>query len=79
VQHSTKVVDRKALSGIEALNTQQIDELVTVYNETSELRGSFAFNDSSIRAHGPGLVSYLNRLGLRHFRFSSTGLIVAES
>jgi hypothetical protein len=65
----------KALPGIDALNTQQIDELVAAYNDTSELRGSFASNGSRSRPYGPGLVSHLNRLGSRQFRFSSEGLI----
>jgi hypothetical protein len=65
----------KALPGIDTLNAQQIDELVAAYNETSELRGSFAFNGSKSRFHGPGLVSYLNRVGLRQFGFSDNGLI----
>ncbi|MEI8292247.1 MAG: toll/interleukin-1 receptor domain-containing protein [Verrucomicrobiota bacterium] len=65
----------KVLPGIEVLNTQQIDDLVSAYNETSELRGSFAFNGSKSRFYGPGLLSYLNRLGSRQFQFSSAGLI----
>lgn len=65
----------KALTGIEALTTRQIDELVAAYNETSELRGSFAFNGSKPRSYGPGLVSYLNRLGSRQFRISAQWLI----
>lgn len=65
----------KALPGIEALSPQQIDELVAAYNETKELRGSFAFNGSKSRPYGPGLVSHLNRLGARQFRFANNGLI----
>lgn len=65
----------KALPGIDALTAQQIDELVDAFNDTSELRGSFAFNGSKSRLFGPGLVSHLNRLGSRQFRFSSEGLI----
>lgn len=64
----------KALPGIEALTAQQIDELVAAFNETSELRGSFAFNGSKPRLFGPGLVSYLNQLGPRQFRFSDDGI-----
>lgn len=65
----------KALPGIDALSTEQIDEMVAAYNDTSELRGSFAFNGSKSRFYGPGLVSHLNRLSSRQFRFSSAGLI----
>ena len=69
----------KALPGIDALTTQQIDELVDAYNATSELRGSFAFNGSKSRFYGPGLVTYLNRLGSRQFRFSTDGMIEPTS
>lgn len=65
----------KALPGIERLSSAQIDELIAAYNETSELRGSFAFNGSKSRFHGRGLVSYLNRLGSRQFHYSNVGLI----
>lgn len=63
------------LEKIEELTTEQIDDLISAYNETSELRGSFGFSGSKPRYHGPGLVSHLNRLGSRNFRFSSSGLI----
>lgn len=65
----------KALVGIEALTATQIDELVTVYNETSELRGSFAFRGGKSQSFGPGLVYYLNRFGSRQFRYSTKGFI----
>lgn len=69
----------KALPGIEALTTQQIDELVIIYNETSELRGSFAFNGGQPRFYGPGLASYLSALGSRQFKFVADGLIKVAS
>lgn len=65
----------KALPGIEKLTSAQIDALVIAYNETSELRGSFGFNGTKPRLYGTGLVSYLNRLGARQFKYSSTRLI----
>ena len=65
----------KVLPGIEKLNTLQIDALVAAYNETSELRGSFGFNGTTTRSYGPGLVSYLNQLGSRQFKYSSKLLI----
>lgn len=65
----------KALSGIEQLSDAQIDELVAAYNETSELRGSFAFNGSKPRFYGPGLVHQLNRVGARQFRHMENRLI----
>lgn len=64
-----------ALPGIEKLTSSQIDALVAAYNETSELRGSFGFNGTKPRLYGPGLVSYLNRLGNRQFKYSSNWLI----
>lgn len=65
----------KVLPGIEKLTAAQIDALVAAYNETSELRGSFGFNGTKPRLYGPGLVSYLNRLGNRQFKYSSNWLI----
>jgi hypothetical protein len=65
----------KALPGIETLNTEQIDDLVAAYNETDELRGSFAFNGQNSYFYGAGLVPHLNRLGARKFRFSQSRLI----
>ena len=65
----------KVLPSIEKLTAPQIDALVTAYNETSELRGSFGFNGSKPRFYGPGLVTHLNRLGTRQFRVSSSRLI----
>ena len=65
----------KALPSIVKLTASQIDTLVAAYNETSELRGSFGFNGTKSRVYGPGLVSYLNQLGTRQFKYSSTWLI----
>lgn len=65
----------KVLPGIEKLTASQIDALVAAYNETSELRGSFGFNGTKPNVYGPGLVSYLNRLGNRQFKYSSNWLI----
>ena len=65
----------KVLPMIETLQAKQIDELVAVYNETSELRGSFAFNGSKADYYGPGLVSHLNRINSRKFGYSSDDLI----
>ena len=65
----------KLLSGIPALNPKQVDELVVAYNETQELRGAFAFNGTKERIYGPGLVSHLNRLDTRKFRFTKDWLI----
>jgi hypothetical protein len=69
----------KALPGIVRLSTQQIDELVAAYNETTELRGSFGFNGLKKMSYGCGLVSYLNRLELRRFVIGTSGLIETAS
>ncbi len=65
----------KALPSIERLTSQQIDELVAAYNETSELRGSFGFNGSKPRDYGHGLVPHLNRLGTRQFKYADFRII----
>lgn len=65
----------KVLPNIEKLTATQIDALVDTYNDTYELRGSFGFNSKKPREYGPGLVSHLNRLGSRQFKYSSTWLI----
>ncbi len=65
----------KALPGIERLTALQVDELVAAYNATSELRGCFALNGRKAQFYRPDLVSYINRLGARQFKFSSEGPI----
>ena len=67
----------KALPGIKTATSHQIDELVSAYNETRKLQGSWGFNGANARFHGPGLVSHLNRLGTREFRFGSDGRVEA--
>jgi hypothetical protein len=69
----------EALPGIEKLSGQQMDELVAAYNETSELRGGWGFNGTRPGTYGAGLVSHLNRLGTREFRFTNSRLIEARS
>lgn len=64
-----------ALDGLEQLTDAQVDELVAAYNDTSELRGSFAFHGGKPRLYGPGLIHHINRLGDRTFEFSPAGLI----
>ena len=65
----------KALPGLDGLASTQVDELVCAYNETSELRGSFGFNGTYARMHGPGLVHFLNQFGDRQFRYTDDHLI----
>jgi len=63
------------LPAIDYLNRTQIDEIVSAYNETTELRGCFAFNGKSPFHYGSGLVPHLNRLGASKFIFGADGLI----
>jgi hypothetical protein len=62
----------RALPSLERITAAHVDALVTAYNDTSELRGSFGFNGTKPSIYGPGLVSHLNRLGDRTFTYSST-------
>jgi hypothetical protein len=64
-----------ALDGIERLTTEQINDLVSTYNECDHLRGSWGFNGEKSQWYGPGLVWHLNRLGSRRFKFSRAGQI----
>jgi TIR domain len=65
----------EVLPAIESLTKIQIDELVSAFNETMELRGCFAFNGKNPRYYGDGLLPYLNRLGTRKFAFNDSGLV----
>jgi len=65
----------KVLPGIDRLSPQQIDDLVVSYNESTQLQGSYGFNGKWISSFGPGLVSHLNRLGSRRFKYGSSRLI----
>ena len=63
----------EALDSIETLTEAQIDELVSAYNETGELRGSFAFNGARPRMFGRGLAAHLTRISGRRFKFGPSG------
>lgn len=63
------------LPAIEYLNQSQIDDIVAAFNETTELRGCFAFNGQNPFSYENGLVAHLNRLGTRKFAFDSSGYI----
>ena len=65
----------EVLPEIDHLTANQIDEFVAAYNETEQLRHSFAFNGEK-PPYGKGLVHHLNRLGQRKFKFEKpSGLI----
>jgi hypothetical protein len=61
----------KVLPGIEHLTDSQVDDIVEVYNDTSQLKGCFAFNGSRPSSFGPGLTHYLNNFGKRKFIVTS--------
>jgi len=64
------------LPAIERLTEQQIDELVAVCNDNSEIRYSFGFRGNKPSQHGDGLIPHLHRLGPRRFaRDSGTAVI----
>jgi hypothetical protein len=65
----------KILSGIAKLDSAQIDELIAAYNENRKLQESFGFNGNYVSQYGSGLVTHLNRLSSRQFRFDSKQLI----
>ena len=54
---------------IDKLSNQQLNILVTAYNENSELRGSFGFNGKQPSYYGEGLVFHLRRLTGRDYVF----------
>jgi hypothetical protein len=65
----------EVLPAIQQLSAPQVDEIITAYNETLELRGCFEFNGTNPR-YGKGLVFHLNRLSTsRQFWFDKSGLI----
>jgi hypothetical protein len=63
------------LPAIDHLTDGQINDLVSAFNETTELRGCFAFNGENPHFYGGGLVPHLNRLGTRKFTFNDSGLL----
>jgi hypothetical protein len=69
----------RILPAIEKLTEQQIDELVAVCNENSEIRYSFGFRGNKPSQHGDGLIPHLHRLGSRRFARDSSTAIVAPA
>jgi len=66
-EHGNRIAE--LLPAIEKLNDEQIDELVSVYNEGGQAAGSYGFSGSKPRLHGLGLVHHLKRLSSRKFKF----------
>jgi hypothetical protein len=66
----------RILPTIEKLTERQIDDLVAMCNENSEIRYSFGFRGNKPSLHGEGLIPHLHRLGPRRFvRDDSTAII----
>ena len=66
----------RILPAIERLTEQQIDELVAVCNDNSEIRYSFGFRGNKPSQYGDGLIPHLHRLGRRRFaRDNGTAII----
>lgn len=63
------------LPSIVTLNSTQVDELVSAFNENYELRGAFAFNGNKPAVFGEGLLAHLKRLDRRKFKRNAEGLI----
>lgn len=55
------------LKNIERLNELQIDRIIEIYNENSQLRGSYAFNGEQPKFYGSGLLQLVNRFSNRKF------------
>lgn len=65
----------RALPSIEKATEQQIDELVAVANENTEVRYSFGFRGNKPAQFGDGLIPHLHRLGPRRFTRDRDGAI----
>jgi nucleoside 2-deoxyribosyltransferase len=63
------------LGSITSLTHPQIDELIQTYNKNSQLRISHGFSGAKPTYYGEGLVSHLNRLGKRKFRYGDFRVI----
>jgi hypothetical protein len=60
----------KVLPNIKQLTASQIDELVAIYNENDQLRGSHGFSGALPSQYGDGLLPILNKLGRKQFRYA---------
>ncbi len=60
---------------INKLSNQQADDLVSAFNENSQVRYCYGFNGKRPYFYGEGLVHHLNRLTDRAYRFLNSGEI----
>ncbi len=66
----------RVLPGIEKATEEQIDELLAVANDNTEVRYSFGFRGNQQSRHGEGLIPHLHRLGSRRFARGDGEVIV---
>lgn len=66
------------LPHIRRLSLHQTDQLITAYNENTQVRDSFGFNGSKPRLFGDGLLPHLQRLTSRQYAVMRSGKIKVE-
>lgn len=83
VQNCGNFDDGNALSEIlpfiGKLSEDQVNGLLSAYNENGEVRGSFGFNGTRPTYFGPGLLSELRRITGRDFKELPSGKIKVKS
>jgi hypothetical protein len=67
----------RVLPDIARLTETQVNQLVSAFNENSELRGSFGFNGTKPRYFGEGLAFHLTRITGRKYGLGSGGTMQA--
>lgn len=60
---------------IDKLSEEQIDRLISAYNDNDQVCGSFGFNGSKPHLYGDGLVAHLNRLTSHKYTILPSGKI----
>jgi hypothetical protein len=68
----------KILPSITSLSGQQINNLISAFNENGQLRDSYGFNGTWVTAHGPGLPFHLTRLSGRTYELRSGKIEIKE-
>lgn len=65
----------EVLSFIDKLSEQQANDIISAFNENSQVRDCYGFNGKKPRYYGDGLVPHLKRLTGRNYRLSHSGEI----
>lgn len=65
----------KVLPDIESLTADQVQRLVSAFNENNQLGGSFGFNGAKPHSFGDGLAAHLSRVTGRKYKMTSSGTI----